>query len=811
MTTIQLGSDPTFEAASRNRQSAYAVASLGWLVVPWRARFEGGKVQKIPARKGWTQAGALRGAAEVAEWWVNSPDCIPGVVCGAESGVWVLDVDPRNGGTDSMAKLDGVGALGQTFRVNTPQGGWHLYFAWPPGWEATAIGSRPLEQYPGIDVKAHGGFAAAPGACVLFPDGDLRTYAAPLGPSRVLNAPDWLLETVRGGGKSWAGADGQDWSSQDGDRPPEEAWVRAEVYRLGQVPPGSQHNEFIRFVFQMRVRGMRFADALKYAEEVCRSFRTAEGRDPWTVEDAAREVSYTWQRVAPASVDAQLQGWADQTAQNTSTPAVGPPSTVGQEGAVQQSGPAPALLPLPPPSPSARVEGEPPRAIGPDDENGQDLRKFAEDRLLWMAGGDWMIWDGQRWARDDELRRHEIVRELGRSLVARAGSGECGEDERQWLVKRYQRLGTVGGRDTCLNYSRDLFAITAAKLDADPWALNTPSGLVDLRSGTVRPTTPQDLVTQITKWAVREDATDDVWDRVLRERVPDPDDQAWLQRWMGYCLTGLTTEKAILAMHGPANTGKSTVTEPFGRALGTYSVAWDADTIVANSNVNRQEALYRARGARLVTVNEMKAGTRLDEGVIKGATGGDTVVGRALYQGSVEYRPQFKLWVHTNHVPNARDDALLARMLFFGMLQQLDRDLRDPGIKTWLEESEEAGSAVLWWAVRGLHNMQTRGLGRPKRSDAEVEEHALRSDPVRRFIHECMERTSEDVALPWDTIVQVYHAWCATEGFKPMGTTTLAHAMAERGVERTQTRFEDGRRLRAARGWQLATAEGIIV
>jgi putative DNA primase/helicase len=396
-------------------------------------------------------------------------------------------------------------------------------------------------------------------------------------------------------------------------------------------------------------------------------------------------------------------------------------------------------------------------------------------------------------------------------LVVRAGSGECGEDERQWLVKRYQRLGTVGGRDTCLNYGRDLFAIAANQLDADPWALNTPGGLVDLRSGHVRATVPGDLVTQITRYAVREGATDEVWDRVLRERVPDPDDQQWLQRWMGYCLTGLTTEKAILAMHGPANTGKSTVTEPFGRALGTYAVAWDADTIVANSNVNRQEALYRARGARLVTINEMKAGTRLDEGVIKGATGGDTVVGRALYQGSVEYRPQFKLWVHTNHVPNARDDALLARMLFFGMLQQLERDLRDPGIKTWLEESEEAGSAVLWWAVRGLHALQTRGLGRPKRSDLEVEEHALRSDPVRRFIHECMQRTTEDVALPWDTIVAVYHAWCATEGLKPMGTTTLAHAMAERGVERHQTRFEDGRRLRAARGWTLATADSEAV
>lgn len=801
MTTVHLGADPGFEAAARNRQSAYACAQLGWVIVPWQIRLEGDKARKVPTRRGWTQAGALRGKSEVAEWWVNSPNDIPGVVTGAESGVWVLDVDPRNGGTDSIARLDSVGALGNTFRVTTPQGGWHLYFTWPPGWDNSAIGSRPLEGYPGLDIKGAGGFAAAPGAIVHTSAG-WATYQAPLGPSRVMNAPDWLLEIVRGGvSHGWTGVDGGDWSDQDGTEEGDRVWLESEIVRLRQVPPGNQHTDFIKFVFQMRVRGMRMVDALEWASRVCAGFQYLEERGPWTDKDALDEVKRTWSRVGPGSVDAHLKNWADQQQQaipeKTSPPPPPPPETAADE-----SPPS-----LPPPSGSPKVIGEPPRAIGPDDENAQDLRQFAEQSLLWVSGGDWMYWNGQRWERDDSLQRHEIVRELGRKLVARAGSGECGEDERQWLVKRYQRLGTVGGRDTCLNYGRDLFAVSANALDADVWALNTPGGLVDLRSGTVRPTVPQDLVTQITKYAVREDATDAVWDRVLAERVPDPDDQAWLQRWMGYCLTGLTTEKAILAMHGPANTGKSTVTEPFGRALGTYAVSWDADTIVANSNVNRQEALYRARGARLVTVNEMKAGTRLDEGVIKGATGGDTIVGRALYQGSIEYRPQFKLWVHTNHVPNARDDALLARMLFFGMHQQLDRDLRDLGIKTWLEEAEEAGSAVLWWAVRGLHQLQTMGLGRPKRSDIEVEEHALRSDPIRRFISDCMVQCSDDHATPWDLIISAYHAWCAAEQLKPMGTTTFTHALEERGVTRAQTRFEDGRRLRAARGWALASED----
>ncbi|MCA1806816.1 MAG: bifunctional DNA primase/polymerase, partial [Actinobacteria bacterium] len=511
MTTMHLGADPGFEAAAKNRQSAYACAALGWLIVPWRPRLDGGKIQKVPTRRGWTQAGALRGVAEVSEWWVNSPNDIPGVVTGSESGVWVLDIDPRNGGTDSLARLDQVGALGTTFRVTTPQGGWHLYFTWPAGWEPGSIGSRELPGYPGLDIKGAGGFAAAPGAIVQI--GDFHgSYQAPIGPSRILNAPDWLLETVRGGtSRGWSGADGGDWSAQDGTQEGDATWLNSELTRLRQIPPGSQHTEFIRFVFQMRVRGMRMVDALEAASKACAAFVPAEGRGPWTDHDALDEVKRTWQRVAPSSVDAQLKGWAEQqAAAPVALPA--PPSTNGD-------GQKPDAQPLPPPAASARVNGEPPRAIGPDDENAQDLKDFAGEQLMWIAAGDWLFWNGVRWERDDALARHEIVRELGRSLVARAGSGECNEDERNWLIKRYQRLGTVGGRDTCLNYGRDLFAVAASALDADPWALNTPGGLVDLRSGTVRPSTPKDLVTQITKWAVREDSQDDVWDRVLAERV----------------------------------------------------------------------------------------------------------------------------------------------------------------------------------------------------------------------------------------------------------------------------------------------------
>jgi len=238
--------------------------------------------------------------------------------------------------------------------------------------------------------------------------------------------------------------------------------------------------------------------------------------------------------------------------------------------------------------------------------------------------------------------------------------------------------------------------------------------------------------------------------------------------------------------------------------MGTYAISWAAETIVANSKVNTQEALFRACGARLVVVNEMKVGTRLDEGMIKAATGGDKIIGRALYKGSIEFRGQFKLWVHTNHVPDTRDDALLARMLFFGMEQQLDRDDRLAWIKTWLEESEGAGSAVLWWAWRGLADMLARGLGRPPGSDLAVEEHALRSDPVRRFIAEVLAAGGPDEVVIWEDLMMAYTAWCMTEQVKPMGPTKLTWALRERGLEKGRIVLVGGRRVTGIRGWRMA-------
>lgn len=791
MTTVRVGD--VEQRWNRNGQAAVASVRLGWRVLPWRL-IEG---RKVPQIRQWQSGQAFSTEDDVRAWWGVNFTHSPGIVCGPQSMVWVLDVDPRNGGDATLQRL--IATYGEipadTFMVTTPGGGWHYYFEWTA--ECAGLRTHALRGQPGLDVKADGGWVAAPGGW-----SDAGRYDLVPGGNAVRPAPAWLLSLAMSDNPA-AAEENQDHSETDGTQGVD-AWLEGEIARVGATPQGYQRQALLSFTAQLRRRGYVRAVAEWAALEAMSRLSVDPDKGPWSEVDVLAMVAGAWAKYAPVDLSWDPARYSTQPGAELPPPAAGvaeaPAAGVAEEEADTPPPPTP-------PSPVAAVLGEPPEAIGPDDENARDLKAFAEGRLLWNQSMGWLLWDGRRWVVDEELGRHDVVRELGHQLVRQAEA--AGPDGWQEYTRRANRLGTVQGRDACLNYARDLFAISVGKLDQDRMVLNTPAGLVDLRSGSIRPAVPADLVTQMTRVPFVVGARDSTWERVVNSRVPDPADREWLQEWMGYCLTGLDTEKTILAMYGPANTGKSTISEPFASALGSYAIGWSAETIVANSKVNVQEALYRARAARLVTVNEMKVGTRLDEAVIKAATGGDKIIARALYQGSIEYRGQFKLWVHTNHVPDARDDALLQRMSFLGMRQQLGREERDPGVKVWLEESEEAGAAVLWWAWEGLARLLEKGsLGRPPGSDAAVEEHALRSDPVRRFAAEMLTAGAENDIVVWDDLVTAYTIWCGVEQVKPMGPTKLAAALSERGLTRARYRLTDGRRVAGIRGWRLmATTE----
>jgi P4 family phage/plasmid primase-like protien len=792
MATVNLG-----DRFNRNGQAAVACIRLGWQVLPWRM-MEG---RKVPQIKAWQSGQAFSDEDDVRAWWGTNFSHSPGIVCGKQSGVWVLDVDPRNGGDKSIANL--IASYGElpsdTFMVTTPGGGWHYYFAWSE--QVDELRKHVLSGHAGLDVIADGGWVAAPGSW-----SDAGRYELVPGGTELRPAPGWLCSLVMSSNPLHAEA-GRDHSDEDGQLGPD-AWLAGEIERVGATPLGQQRSALLAFTAALRRRGYSKGVATEAALQAMERLMIDPAKGAWEDSDVLEMLAGAWMKYAPADMS-----WAAEV----SAPVPTPP--VPEEHVVEAS---PPVLPLPAPAPvtvltnplPAPVQGDPPDSIGPDDENARDLAAFAKERLLFV-NDKWMTWQGNVWQNDDALLiRHRIIVELGHQIVQQAAA--AGVDTYQALIARANRLGTVQGRDACLNYAKHLLAVDVNSLDSELDWINTPDGMVNIETGQVRRAVGADLVTKITTAGYSPDAYDMTWERTLEQVIPSPVDRAFFQRWCGYCLTGRTSEKIILAIHGPAGSGKSTVSEPFAKAMGQYAQTWQPDVIVDKSNVNVDEAMFRVRGARLVTVAEMRRGTRLNEGVVKAATGGDTVAARGLYQSGIQYRPQFKLWVHTNFVPDSADDALVRRFAFMRMVREFTREEQDPRVKVWLEESPEAQRAILAWAVRGWQQVvgsDTReqqhgavravgGVGRPEGSDEEAAEHLLRSDPPRRFITECLVR--DDAGwIDQNALYAAYEMWCGAERIsKPLGPNKFVVAMEERGVRRE--RFQvNGARVTGVRGWRI--------
>lgn len=122
----------------------------------------------------------------IRAWWTAQPDANIGARTGAGFG-WVLDVDPRHGGTDTLAGLEALhGPLPATPEASTPSGGRHLYFRWADGIDCCAgrIG-------PGLDHRGEGGYIPLPPS--VRRNGayrwDLRCPMA--------EAPAWLVTLAR--------------------------------------------------------------------------------------------------------------------------------------------------------------------------------------------------------------------------------------------------------------------------------------------------------------------------------------------------------------------------------------------------------------------------------------------------------------------------------------------------------------------------------------------------------------------------------------------------------------------------------------
>jgi putative DNA primase/helicase len=338
--------------------------------------------------------------------------------------------------------------------------------------------------------------------------------------------------------------------------------------------------------------------------------------------------------------------------------------------------------------------------------------------------GGWFEWTGSYWRPNKKGLAFHLARELAR------------KHNRETDIKIKAITGKAGFAAAVEKFAqRDpAFAVTAEVWDRDYFLLGTPGGVVDLRTGILRPVVREEYITKQTSAAPDATAECPLWLNFLNEVTGDDGDYVrFLQQWFGYCLTGSTQEHALLFLFGPGGNGKSVLLNTVSAILHDYARPAAMDTFTSSQSDRHPTDLAMLRGARLVMASETDEGKHWAEARIKQLTGGDPVSARFMRQDFFTYKPQFKLLFAGNHKPALKnvDDAAKRR---FNMLPFLHRPANpDRDLETKLKVEYPA---ILRWMIDGCLDWQKHGLVRPQVVLDATAEYFQAQDIIGRWIAE---------------------------------------------------------------------------
>ena len=403
---------------------------------------------------------------------------------------------------------------------------------------------------------------------------------------------------------------------------------------------------------------------------------------------------------------------------------------------------------------------------------------------LW---GRWLSWDGTRWVVDHEdIRVGDLAAGVARNLwadVADAPPNPTRDASAKW-AKRSEASTTIAAS---IRLARSLpgVSIDNETLDADPMLLNTPNGTIELGRQAFREHRSSELLTRQTGAHFDPAATSPNWEAFLAD-ILDPELIGFLQRAVGYSLTGATTEQVLFLMVGDGANGKSTLINALEYVLGDYAGTAARDLLIAQRHEQHPTSVADLRGVRLAVGVETEATDSLAESRVKQLTGGDRLKARRMREDFWHFMPTHKLWLATNFLPRirGRDHAVWRRIRVIPFEVIVPEHKRDPRLS---ERLRSEASGILNWCLAGCAQWHQRGLDVPDAVTAAVDAYRTEQDWLARFCEAKELEIMPGAGQIFTTeLTEKYRDWCLDDGEQQLSGVMFARELEARGCEKAK-------------------------
>ena len=399
----------------------------------------------------------------------------------------------------------------------------------------------------------------------------------------------------------------------------------------------------------------------------------------------------------------------------------------------------------------------------------------------------WLIWTGKVWEWDmGGVKIAKLAKKTTRNIY-REAADEPDDDLRKELVKHARATERQVRLDAMIKSaeSEPGIAISLVDLDANHWLLNVSNGTIDLRTGVLKSHDRADLITEILPIDYDPNATSTEWDTFLQGIFNDNIDLiAYVQRALGYSITGDQSEQAFFFCYGNGFNGKSTLLNACRLVLGNYAtqVPPTAFMVDKTKRGGPDEAIASLKNKRLVCSTELEDGQRLSVSLVKRMTGGEPLWCEHKFERGYNFQPTHKLWLSGNHEPVITDttNSIWYRLKKIPFAVEIPEDDRKKGYAENL--ANEHSAAILAWLVRGcVEWRQTGTLGEPEAVKQAVAEYRNQQDILHDFLAErCLFRKSE--SIDQSELYRAYKKWCEENDTYVISKPNFSNRIREKGA-----------------------------